>query len=219
MISSLEDKSTYGNYRLWGAIGYGCSVFLGGLLTDGSNDASGVEVTTTENRRNFRGVFAVYNAATLVGGCTILYLVYMQIVKKQESTLLEYIQRNINNTSSRSSTPSVVSRSNERNRIDDGHTDNDTVEIELTSMHSHSDNNTDKSVSGSSSVATYDSTGEGNSDVITPIVRLFRENPSIYLFCIIVFLSGVGSGCIEAFLFLRYGVCQQLHQCLNCVVG
>lgn len=203
MISSLEDKSTYGNFRLWGAIGYGCAVFLGGLLTDSDDENEPeAQLSTTENRRNFRGVFAVYNAVTLIGGCTILYLVYIQIVKRQETVVLEYLQMRLKSgTNSRSQTPVRIDSRSSTSPAEEGYTDNETVEIELSTIHSYSE--------GSFQPSTDSNTEEGNGDVITPIMTLFRENPSIYLFCIIVFLSGVGSGCIEAFLFLRYG-CNKL---------
>jgi len=69
------------------------------------------------------------------------------------------------------------------------------------------EHNSNKSIDGNNSGREEEATGnnkdEAKSSILVRVWRLFMAQPSLLVFAIIVFLSGVGSGVIDAFLFVR----------------
>lgn len=162
VISSLENKTRYGEMRLWGAVSFGIFSLIGGLLTavgrDPTERLSAEE--QAEDRTNeimgFHFVFYLHAFFSLSAGLIILYVLYRHV---QSTDILSRLRR----------TPQG--------------------QLELTPLrpNGHSDHNKD----------------EPKVSISAALVRVFRAHPSVGIFSLVVFLSGFGSGVIDAFLFLR----------------
>lgn len=124
VITSLTDKSKYGEMRLWGAVSFGVFAFLGGAV------------------QYFVFNFVCYAVCTLCAGCIVLYIT--------------------RRTTARSG-PSAVSAA---------------------------DNSSPQPDSSRPSMQ-------------VAMRNVLARHPSVLVFAVIVFLSGMGLGVISAFLFLR----------------
>jgi hypothetical protein len=109
VISSLEDKSTYGSFRLWGAIGFGIFAFVGGALTNKTGDVN--SSTDSDQEDGFKYLFFMYAIFTLIAGLTILSRVFQEVKENDLAAVLrlqQSLQPNNNTTSSVSTTVSTV---------------------------------------------------------------------------------------------------------------
>ena len=89
VISTLSNKTRYGEMRLWGAISYGIFSFVGGVVT--ADRVDGVA-----NSSSFRYVFFIHAFWFFLGGFLLLYLVntvqlhqIMNTIREQEIMLVK----------------------------------------------------------------------------------------------------------------------------------
>lgn len=129
VINNLEDKSRYGEMRLWGAVGYGILSFIGGAWSQ--------DHTVESFKFNFYYHAVMFVSASML----VLWIVYDLLGSPQHAK--------------HASSPDTKSA----------------VESERT--------------------------------IWQGLLQVFARHPAVLVFSTIVFLSGVGSGVIESFLFLR----------------
>lgn len=154
VISALADPSTFGHYRLYGALSFGILSLAGGLLlTPKSENAGSSSIASAE----FVWIF-YFNA-----GFALL------------SALL-----------------SAWIRHGDR-RIGGGISNSTTQYANLD----------DDTATESADQPSKPRAAAANNDVLRKIIDRIRSNPLILSFSFVVLTSGVGSGVIDAFLFVR----------------
>ena len=151
----------------------------------------------------FRYVFFLYAIFCFISGFLVLSIVFEKILNeldinnnyskiKMIKNLEE--QDNNNNSDDYSSVDLLIGNGEEisGNRNNNNNSNNYS-----------NDKNNIHDTNGDNSVNNLDENNDNNNRIIQSICDLFIKNNSLKLFCIVVFLSGFGSGVIDAFLFLR----------------
>lgn len=167
-IDLLQDKSRYGEIRLYGAASFGLLVLLSGFLLGGGGDNDdGVSVDVN----GFKLSFYLHVFLCIATG----FLVLMNPVFTND-------------------------RENDSNLVTIA---GDTEEIAGMATSAHNllpvaTNDMQKSSSATNS------SSQPKLGVLQVIVTIVQKNPEVLSFAIVVLLSGIGDGIIDAFLFLRY---------------
>lgn len=207
VIASLSDKTRYGEMRLWGAISYGIFSLIGGLMTSTGNhpaERQSPQEQQAEHRAEvtaFQYVYLLHALFFIASGFLVLSIVYTQLTERD---ILPKIRFHTSPVSL-----SIVNL------------DEDSVKLLTTDLPPSVANSVDiqdgscvrisgqptstKKISSSVSSSSNDAPGAktSSSSVTTAFFDVFRKHPSVGVFALVVFLSGFGSGVIDAFLFLR----------------
>lgn len=176
VISALPDKNKYGEMRLWGAVSYGIMSFVGGVVT-ATNPKGSVQDQDVIVRKSFDYIFYLYVICMAIG-CVFIGKIWWE--KRSEDAKVKTLA----NDGLEMTTKSTLHSS-------DDSTKGEADEEQEAGM---------ISFEGPQSDAHHNTS---NASVISAMLRVFAANPSVGVFSIVVFLSGFGSGVIEAFLFLR----------------
>lgn len=155
VIDSLTDKTRYGSMRLWGAISFAITSFLGGAIL------STLETPGEPNVRPFSYVFGLHGIFGVLTGVIIL---------------------------------SITMRSRRAKAI--SITNIEKLQIE------------EETISGDISVTndcltSYEEADAVKLSVTASVMNVLTSCPSVGIFFVVVFCTGLGSGVIDAFLFLR----------------
>ncbi len=210
-INELPDKSLYGNIRLWGAVSYGILSFVGGAITSDHTEES------------YHNLLFLHGFCLLIGGLVIVAMIYRMTIAKRERMIMSLVMQIEAVKQDAASNPIQhgINRDDEsyeeatsskamlgRNGVK-GLSELEMISFEsakesarygkvgTTSTHNDSANSGTHGPGGGS--------GENGEQlpVIEALLLVLKRHPSVFVFAMIVFLSGFGSGVIEAFLFVR----------------
>ena len=179
-IGSLSDSRRYGEIRLYGALSFGLLVLLTGWLIDKSNDEEISEQDEAEKDvyiNGFKYVFYLHLALSLIGGIVVIFY---PVFPSGSSELSGKSTKNIELTDFQDTGQNYerVNLSSPMYECDEvKHSNGDASNVNNESVH--------------------------NKGVFEVMRELIRNHPDVISFIIIVFLSGLGDGVIDAFLFLR----------------
>ena len=187
VIDSLEDKTLYGSMRLWGAVAFAITSFIGGTII------AFFESDEIRNLRPFLYVFSLHALFGLLTGVIILSITLRTRRDKADSrkTDLELVTVCTEKTE----------KTNEIFVDADAHINKTAFN---TGQWVHEEDEVKESVGLS-------------------VWRVLTRDPSVAMFLLIVFFSGLGSGVIDAFLFLRLkqlggsGVVMGVSRAITCI--
>jgi hypothetical protein len=184
-MSTLTDKSKYGEIRAWGAIGFGIFSLIGGILS--SDDSSSTSSTTekssshsSSNTSSFRSVFYIHAIMLFCTGFILLYFVN----KIQLDDLLTRLKQQRSNFLITSS-PEVATTVNTL-RL------NNEEELQSSTI-----------VDSQQKIPIKETETKKKRSVLSALIQVFQEHPQVGIFSLIVFFSGFGEGVIDSYLFLR----------------
>lgn len=208
VIASLSDKTRYGEMRLWGAISFGIFSLVGGLMTStGNNPVALLSTSQQEIQRQseitaFQYIYLLHALFFISSGFIVLYIVY-QIMKGRD--LLPKIrfhaqQRSISLINLDEESIKVIVAGMPISFINSLDIKDNSTIIISNSTASLEDNisKTGKEVNNSKEDRKIQKVG-----LVNAFLQVFADHPSVGIFALVVFLSGFGSGVIDAFLFLR----------------
>lgn len=187
VMSSLVAGTDYGGYRLWGAIGFGVFSLLGGLL---SSAASGQERT----KESFMSIFVLHGCCAVAAS-----LVILSIITKKALAARALAVSDSKNTST---ALDVSTRSTVALALEAGRAFDDEFESSAGGKSDVSATACTSSSSSSPSNPAGDA-GKNKKNVMGDVMHVLRMQPSVFVFSIVVLLSGFGTGVIESFLFIR----------------
>jgi MFS family permease len=240
VISSLPDKTRYGEMRLWGAVSYGIMSLVGGIITADKSTESpdGSGSSNSEVVHSFRYIFYLHALFFLLGGYMILTIVNEQqaidvLGEREENKLKD--ERRSQQLETRNEKKNKSIKSFSKKEDDDSvllltskqdssstltHNDEEEDdEIDLRrhqvshsafeiEVHTPQHKNTRPQANNQTTATAATTSHHSNSNkpqvsIFTALYRVLQEHPTVLVFSVVVFLSGFGSGVIEAFLFLR----------------
>ena len=190
-IGSLSDSRRYGEIRLYGALSFGLLVLFTGWLIDKSNDGSDQQedkATGGVYINGFKYVFYLHLMLSFMAG--ILVIFYPIFPSSSSSNISSESITKIGFTKDQDFSPTY----RHLNSTSPMH-----EEVEEEIKNSASSNIGDALVD----VNNKDSSSDKDSGVFIVMRKLINDHPDIISFILIVFLSGLGDGVIDAFLFLR----------------
>ena len=225
-MSTIKDSSTYGTLRLWGAVSFGIFSFVGGALLT----PAPVNVTSEASQWGFGFVFYGSALLTLVSGFVVLSIMFDKLSttpaalaagrQVQGAQSLELPELPV-------SSPQQEQQQGKRDPADRG------VYTHVSTSEEESPGVEQRSLSGGNGITSYEKYarkggiggreergGGGGSigpaavngdtiavwrhiTILESLRNVLRQHPESSAFAVIVFLSGVGSGVIETFLFLH----------------
>jgi hypothetical protein len=205
VIASLSDKTRYGEMRLWGAVSFGIFSLIGGLMTSVGSDSTEKmttqqqEAATSAEKQAFQYVYLLHAFFFISAGFIVLFIVYRQLIDRDLLPKIRFhpISRtvsliNLDDEALHSLTSDLPSSVSSNVEI----VNNSTIVI----FHDRADtkSSNDKKLNMNSKEDSIN-----KRDLLKAFVQVFRDHPSVGIFAVVVFLSGFGSGVIDAFLFLR----------------
>jgi len=208
VMSALEDKTTYGTMRLWGAVSFGIFSLIGGILTQAP--------TGGENTRDgpFMIMFFAYGFCFVVAGFLILWIVSEDLHRralKAKRKQQRKAQRALLELSPLSEVPSPSPETAydmehqllpgpEHATVADLIIIEASTDLTLTRTPSRPIEETRERSATVDSVGSDDGGKEVN--VGAALRQVVRDHPAVLLFALVVFLSGVGAGAIDSYLFI-----------------
>jgi hypothetical protein len=205
VMAALEDKTTYGSLRLWGAVSFGFASLLGGYLTS-ARPHSQADHPNAINP--FVILFYIYAIAGVLSGYIILSLVYEEACAKSQKDRTQLEQQIVKlkallRRESSAASPGAVAEG----------TDSVYSPIDATSgtgkAGERANGHSTESSSGhekarSTSIDSNDSEESASRrNIIATLAAVFHRNPAVLVFAAVVFLSGFGAGAIDSYLFLH----------------
>ena len=177
VIDSLEDKSSYGSLRLWGAVSFALTSFLGGAVIAAFGEP-------------FIYVFGLHGFFGALSGCIILS---MTLNSRREKILAAAVRQ-------KSLTDSEVHDASNDDCVAKNGCD-----------------------TPQGTIANSSTVGSEEHSVVRSVYRVMTLDPSVGIFLVVVFCSGLGSGVIDSFLFLRLrqlggsGLVMGISRAITCV--
>jgi MFS family permease len=181
VMQHLKDNSDYGKMRLWGAVGFGIFSFIGGAL---SSSRSG----ECPHGSCFHRIFYVYGGLGIVVILVFFTMKQSMVISDQKRNRPDRVE-----SSSENGNAKTIELSKMEEKGDD------IVEIDLQSTTTTTAEEDDEN---SSAKATNGIDGEQASS-LELLAYVFKSQPSVLIFALVIFLSGMGSGVIDTFLFIR----------------
>ena len=188
VIDSLEDKTRYGSLRLWGAVAFAITSFMGGAII------AIFDAQEVKNLRPFLYVFSFHALFGIFTGITIFSITLR----------------------SRRNKACSVSAGFELTDIDTEKEGEGIADERFVDADTSCTKNSLKSVT----CAKVESERES---VSLSVWRVLTKDPSVAIFLSIVLFSGLGSGVIDAFLFLRLkelggsGIVMGVSRAITCI--
>ena len=187
-IDLLCTKSRYGEIRLYGALSFGLLIMLtGGLLNTGeSNTANLIDAN------GFKTSFYLHICLSLISGLLVLFFPIFSDSAVKTTSSLDYSSEN-----------EILKMTNHSDQLDRDVCLSEDMEDTPGIV------SVDMSPAGSSSSLSTSSRNDNNlntksrQSVYAVLSIMLRLHPEVVSFAAIVFLSGVGDGVIDSFLFLR----------------
>lgn len=228
VMAALEDKTTYGTMRLWGAVSFGIFSLIGGVLTQAPTGGS-----SSTKDGPFMILFFAYGFCFVVAGFLILWIVSEDLHRRAVKAKLKQqrkAQRALLEMSPLSEAPSpspqsVYDMEHQLLPGPDHASVADLIIVEASSDLLRTPGRPIEPVRERS--ATVDSVGSDGAgkevNVAAALRQVVRNNPAVLLFALVVFLSGVGAGAIDSYLFIYLkelggtGLLMGLARFLTCV--
>lgn len=211
VMASLEDKTTYGSMRLWGAVSFGIFSFIGGVMTSSTGRSSGDSP--------FLYLFYTAAVCSILSGFIILSLLLEEAHKernraqrKLDKASLSRAHSNDTLSTADESTYSALQGAEDKitvqNKvhIDSAYKSIDCIEhspMQETQATQDSSMHNLRDKERSNSVDSDVSDGESRRNILATLAQVLRSNPAVLMFAVVVFLSGFGAGAIDSYLFLH----------------
>lgn len=216
VMAALEDKTTYGTMRLWGAVSFGIFSLVGGILTSTPTKHN----ANTENG-SFMILFYLYGLCFLLTGFVVLWVVSENMSTQKIRNQIRMERRTSRNSKDNCIMEIITSYSPET-EYDTAHTSAHAglgTNAELIVVEATSDLK-EALLSSSGSAASYglhdkscrkrtsSVSSAGSDDCINQVhmraalLDVVRSNPAVLIFAVVVFLSGFGAGAIDSYLFI-----------------
>ena len=182
VIDSLEDKTRYGSLRLWGAVAFALTSFIGGAI---------IAIFDADEVKNLRPFLYIFSLHALFGIFTGIIIF------------------------------SITLR-NRRNKANSIKAEFELTEIDTEKLEEENIEQTFVNAETSKTAMCAKEEGERES-VSLSVWRVLTKDPSVAIFLSIVFFSGLGSGVIDAFLFLRLkqlggsGIVMGVSRAITCI--
>jgi MFS_1 like family len=157
VMDSLVDKTRYGSLRLWGAISFAITSFLGGAII------SSLEAAGSLGVHPFFSVFCLHGVFGVLTGIIIL---------------------------------SITVRSRRAKAVSIPTTDKLQTEEESATI-------SDDTIANDECPMSFEEADAVKLSVTASVINVLTSCPSVGMFFVVVFCTGLGSGVIDAFLFLR----------------
>ena len=179
VIDSLVDKTRYGSLRLWGAVAFAITSFLGGAII------ARFEADEVTSVRPFLYVFSLHALFGMLTGVIILSITLRTREGKGKGK---------SKSKSKAAIMKVELVTQDNDRIQ-----KEGVSKDITVSVGDIDDFGDDEI-------IFDSVEEekvARVSVSLSVWRVLTKDPAVGIFLVVVFFSGIGSGVIDAFLFLR----------------
>ncbi|KAJ1437474.1 major facilitator superfamily domain-containing protein [Ochromonadaceae sp. CCMP2298] len=230
VMGSLQDKADYGSMRLWGAVSFGIFAFLGGLLTAARTEGQGQTEVQGGADSRFTSVFYVYAFSSMMAGFIILSLAHggggkvgsssggsgssrggdveAQAATKTGAgtgTRVDEEASTIYTALIRSEKQQEQTQQKQQQQEQWGQAEKgtrDTASPSTASTSPTTPTSPTSSTSHTSPTTPAPPTDPPRGD-LSALVQVFRSHPEALVFGLVVFLSGVGAGVIDSYLFLH----------------
>ena len=213
-IGFLSDSRRYGEIRLYGALSFGLLVLMTGWLIDQSNDDSNNDNdddysnTNSNNSNDNNNYNSSEQGGVFITGFKYVFYLHLLLSLLTGILVIFYPIFACDSTSSRSS---IWNESSSEGRTQDMHRNYAHINMdEGEERKGEQDKENDNSNKFMLTTTIHDNnerdcnskTTKGKG-VLEVMRSMTAEHPDVIYFIAIVFLSGVGDGVIDAFLFLR----------------